>query len=161
MWSAGGKSANQQLFTLFCTFVLQPMHCNVALFVIYSISRLTLLQSPPSLSLHFYLKDGRDGQNKFIWLWIFLLHIGERRVISLNWELEGVGDSSSALTQALYKCVTFRSAQSTNPYKGQPTIPMSKDFLDLVPVHDQGRLYISCTGWVFYWSAFKNECQIT
>ena len=82
-------------------------------------------------------------------------------MISLNWELEGVGDSSSALTQALYKCVTFRSAQSTNPYKGQPTIPMSKDFLDLVPVHDQGRLYISCTGWVFYCSALKNECQIT
>ena len=88
------KPTTVHLVLYFCA----ALHCNVALFVISSISRLTLLQSPPSLSLHFYLKDGRDGQNKFIWLWIFLLHIGERRVISLNWELEGVGDSSSALT---------------------------------------------------------------
>ena len=106
-WGQKCKPTTVHLVLYFCA----AMHCNVALFVIYSISRLTLLQSPPSLSLHFYLKDGQDGrdgqdgQNRFSRRRIFLLHFGERRVISLNWGLKGFGDLSSALTQALYKWV--------------------------------------------------------
>ena len=93
-WGQKCKPTTVHLVLCFCA----TMHCNVALFVIYSISRLTLLQSPPSLSLHFYLKDGQDGrdgqdgQNRFSRRRIFLLHFGERRVISLNWGLKGFGD---------------------------------------------------------------------
>ena len=78
------KPTTVHLVLCFCA----ALHCNVALFVIYSISRLTLLQSPPSLSLHFYLKDGRDGQrgqddqNKLNRLWIFLLHF-----VSAEWSV--------------------------------------------------------------------------